>query len=88
MYFAVSEIDFAFSKKTVVTVVATVFFCSLVSLVHLVFCINYYIVKHITEVLATCVIALASKQAVGWSKKTEFVMRSPSWIRAARSRPG
>ena len=69
MYFAVSEIDFAFSKKAAVTVVATVFFCSLVSLVQLVFCINYYIVKHITEVLATCVIALACKQAVGWSKK-------------------
>ena len=27
-------------------------------------------------------------QAVGWSKKPELVMRSPSWIRAARSGPG
>ena len=31
---------------------------------------------------------LACTQAVGWSKKPEFVMRSPSWIRAARSKPG
>ena len=31
---------------------------------------------------------LACTQAVGWSKKPEFVMRSPSWIRAARSGPG
>ena len=27
-------------------------------------------------------------QAVWWSKKMEFVMRSPSWIRVARSGPG
>ena len=27
-------------------------------------------------------------QEVGWSKNPEFVMRSPSWIRAARSGPG
>ena len=31
---------------------------------------------------------VACTQAVGWSKKTEFIMRSPSWIRAARSGPG
>ena len=31
---------------------------------------------------------VACTQAVGWSKKPEFVMRSPSWIRAARSGPG
>ena len=31
---------------------------------------------------------VAYTQAVGWSKKPEFVMRSPSWIRAARSGPG
>ena len=31
---------------------------------------------------------LACTQAVGWSKKPEFVMRSPSWIRAASSGPG
>ena len=31
---------------------------------------------------------IACTQAVGWSKKTEFAMRSPSWIRAARSGPG
>ena len=30
----------------------------------------------------------ACTQAVGWSKKPEFVMRSPSWIRAAWSGPG
>ena len=30
---------------------------------------------------------LACSQAVGWSKKPEFVMRSPSWIRAAGSGP-
>ena len=33
-------------------------------------------------------LCLACTQAVGWSKKPEFVMRSPSWIRAARSEPG
>ena len=33
-------------------------------------------------------VRLACTQAVGWSKKPEFVMRSPSWIRAARSGPG
>ena len=31
---------------------------------------------------------LACTQAVGWLKKPEFIMRSPSWIRAARSGPG
>ena len=44
----------------------------------------------------TKVAALACTQAVGWSKKaefvwskkSEFVMMSPSWIRATRSGPG
>ena len=31
---------------------------------------------------------IACTQAVGWSKKPEFVMRWPFWIRAARSGPG
>ena len=31
---------------------------------------------------------LACTQVVGWSKKPEFVMRSSSWICAARSGPG
>ena len=37
---------------------------------------------HITEALLACT------QAVGWSKKLEFIMRSPSWIHAARSGSG
>ena len=31
---------------------------------------------------------VACTQAVGWSKKPEFGMRSPSWICAVRSGPG
>ena len=31
--------------------------------------------------------SIACTQAVGWSKKPEFVLKSPSWIRAARSGP-
>ena len=34
---------------------------------------------HITEALLACT------QGIGWSKKPEFIMRSSSWIRTARS---